>query len=69
MGAAKALAPTAGRMAKFGAGALDAMVRGGEYGGLSGAGEGESIGDRALKSAEGIVSGIIGGAGAQKNRR
>ena len=64
LGAARALAPTAGRMAKFGAGLLDASVTGGEYGALAGAGEGEGLGDRALKSAQGIVSGIIGGAGA-----
>lgn len=37
---------------------------GAEYGGLSGLGHGKDIGDRALQSAEGIVSGIVGGAAA-----
>ncbi len=37
---------------------------GAEYGGLSGLGEGKDIGDSAMKSAEGIVGGIVGGAGA-----
>jgi len=37
---------------------------GAEYGGLSGLGQGKDIGDRALQSAEGIVSGIVGGAAA-----
>jgi hypothetical protein len=61
LGAARALAPTAGRLAKFGAGALDAATTGGIYGGVSGAGEGTDAGSRALESAKGIVSGIVGG--------
>lgn len=61
LGAAKALAPAASSIAKFGAGALDAAVRGGTYGAASGAGEGEGIADRAVKGATGLVSGILGG--------
>lgn len=61
-GAAKALAPAARGIAKFGARTLDAAVKGGAYGGISGAGEGESAVDRAVRGATGLVSGIIGGA-------
>lgn len=64
-GAAKALAPAARGIAKFGARALDAVVTGGEYGALSGAGEGDTVADRAVRGATGLVSGIIGGAGGQ----
>jgi hypothetical protein len=61
LGAAKMLAPAASRIAKFGADALDAAVKGGTYGAASGAGEGEGFVDRAVKSATGLVSGILGG--------
>jgi hypothetical protein len=64
LGAARALAPTAGRLAKFGATVADSAALGGEYGALSGAGEGKDVGDRAMHAAEGIVSGIVGGAAA-----
>jgi hypothetical protein len=37
---------------------------GAEYGGLSGLGEGQDLADSALKSATGIVGGIVGGAAA-----
>lgn len=57
-------AQTAGRLAKFGRTAADAAVTGSEYGGLSGLGEGEGTADRAVKSAEGIVGGIVGGGAA-----
>lgn len=60
-GAVRALAPAAGRGAKFVAGAIDSATQGGIYGGLSGAGEGKDIGERAMEGAKGIVSGIIGG--------
>lgn len=60
-GAVRALAPTAGKVARFFAGSADAATQGGIYGGLSGAGEGKNIGERALESAKGIVSGIVGG--------
>lgn len=55
-------APTAGKLAMFGRTVADAAVTGGEYGGLSGLGEGKDTADRAVKSAEGIVGGIVGGA-------
>lgn len=61
LGAARAIGPAAGRMAKFGAGVLDAAAAGGEYGAASGAGEGENIGERAMNAASGLVSGIVGG--------
>jgi hypothetical protein len=61
LGAAKMLAPAASKIAKVGAGALDAAFSGGFYGGASGAGEGEGLADRAMKGATGIVSGILGG--------
>lgn len=61
LGAAKMLAPAASKIAKFGAGALDAAVTGGQYGAMAGAGEGEGLVDRAVKAATGLVSGIVGG--------
>jgi len=61
LGAAKFLAPAAGKIARFGAGALDSAFSGGLYGAASGAGEGEGIVDRAVKGATGLVSGILGG--------
>ena len=61
LGAAKMLAPAASKIAKFGAGALDAAVTGGQYGAMAGAGEGEGLADRAVKAATGLVSGIVGG--------
>jgi hypothetical protein len=61
VGAARMLAPAASRIAKFGAGALDAAVAGGQYGAAAGAGEGEGMADRAVKAATGLVSGIVGG--------
>lgn len=63
LGAARGLAPAARGIAKFGARTLDAAVTGGEYGALSGAGEGKDVADRAINAATGLVSGIIGGAG------
>jgi hypothetical protein len=63
LGAARGLAPAARSIAKFGARTLDAAVTGGEYGTLSGAGEGKDFADRAINAATGLVSGIIGGAG------
>jgi hypothetical protein len=61
LGAAKALAPAARGIARFGARTLDAAVTGGEYGALSGAGEGKDTADRAVNAATGLVTGIIGG--------
>jgi hypothetical protein len=63
LGAARALAPAALRIAKFGARTLDAAVTGGGYGALAGAGEGKDTAERAVDAATGLVSGIIGGAG------
>lgn len=63
LGAAKGLAPAARGIAKFGARTLDAAVTGGEYGAMSGAGEGKDTAERAVNAATGLVSGIIGGAG------
>jgi hypothetical protein len=63
LGAAKGLAPAARGIARFGARTLDAAVTGGEYGAMSGAGEGKDTADRAVNAASGIVSGIVGGAG------
>lgn len=60
-GLVRGLAPTAGKAARFLAGAGDAATQGGIYGGASGAGEGKDIGERALEGAKGIVSGIVGG--------
>lgn len=65
LGAAKALAPAASGIKKFGARALDAAFTGGQYGAGAGAGEGENIADRAVNAATGLVSGIVGGAGGQ----
>jgi len=61
LGAARALAPAARGIAKFGARTLDAAVTGGEYGALSGAGEGKDTAERAVDAATGLVTGIIGG--------
>lgn len=61
-GAAKALAPAARGIARFGARSLDAAVAGGQYGALAGAGEGKDTADRAVSAATGLVSGILGGA-------
>jgi hypothetical protein len=63
LGAARGLAPAARGIAKFGARTLDAAVTGGEYGAMSGAGEGKDTAERAVNAATGLVSGIIGGAG------
>jgi len=63
LGAARTLAPAASKIAQFGARTLDAAVTGGEYGALSGAGEGKDTADRAVNAATGLVSGIVGGAG------
>lgn len=60
-GIASRIPQAASGAAKFTGKALDAMVTGAQYGGLSGAGEGEGLGERALKGASGIVSGIVGG--------
>jgi len=62
-GAARALAPAARGIARFGARALDSAVAGGQYGMLSGAGEGKDTASRAVDAATGLVSGIVGGAG------
>lgn len=62
LGAARALAPAARGIAKFGARTLDAAVTGGQYGALSGAGEGKDTAERAVDAATGLVSGIVGGA-------
>lgn len=61
-GAVRAVGPAATRLARFGAGALDAAITGGEYGAATGAGEGTDAGDRAMNAATGLVSGILGGA-------
>lgn len=63
-GLVRGVAPTAGRAARFFAGAGDAATQGGIYGGLSGAGEGKTAAERALEGAKGIVSGIVGGGAA-----
>lgn len=63
LGAARSLAPAARGIAQFGARTLDAAVTGGEYGALSGAGEGKDTADRAVNAASGLVTGILGGAG------
>ncbi len=60
-GLVRGLAPTAGKIARFAAGAGDAAVQGGAYGAAAGAGEGETTGERALEGAKGIVSGVLGG--------
>lgn len=60
-GVGKALLPAATGIAKFGRGAIDAAITAGEYGGLTGVGEGESMADRAIKGATGMVSGLIAG--------
>ncbi|HLY88321.1 MAG TPA: hypothetical protein VKQ27_04995 [Acetobacteraceae bacterium] len=65
LGAARGLAPAASGIARFGARALDSAATAGGYGMLSGAGEGDSVGDRAVKAATGLVSGIVGGAVGQ----
>lgn len=62
-GAAKALAPAARGIARFGARALDSAIAGGQYGALAGAGEGKDAAERAVNSATGLVSGIVGGVG------
>lgn len=55
--------PEAGfaRIPQIGRGMAKAAQTAAEYGGLSGAGEGEDVADRALRGATGIVSGIVGG--------
>jgi hypothetical protein len=60
---AMAAMPEAGfaRLPQVGRGLAKAAQTAAEYGGLSGAGEGEGVADRALKGATGIVSGIVGG--------
>lgn len=63
LGAARGLAPAARGIAKFGARMLDAAVTGGEYGAMSGAGEGKDTADSAVNAATGLVTGILGGAG------
>lgn len=63
-GATARLAPMAGRLAKFGAATTDAAALGGEYGALSGAGEGTDLTSRATNAGSGLVGGVIGGAAA-----
>ena len=63
-GAVARLAPQAGKLAKFGAGATDAATQGGIYGGVTGAGSGENLGERAMEGAKGVVGGIVGGGAA-----
>jgi hypothetical protein len=60
---AMAAMPEAGfaKLPQYGRGLAKAAQSAAEYGGLSGAGEGEGVADRALKGATGIVSGIVGG--------
>ncbi|MBP9804998.1 MAG: hypothetical protein KBE22_08860 [Candidatus Accumulibacter sp.] len=65
VGAAKALAPAASGIKKFGARMLDAAGLGGLYGAGSGAGSGENAAERAVNAATGLVSGIVGGAVGQ----
>lgn len=61
LGAAKAIGPAASGIKRFAAGAMDAAAAAGQYGGLSGAGEGKDAASRAMDAATGIVSGIVGG--------
>jgi hypothetical protein len=61
-GFASRAAPLASKAATFGRSVADAAVTGGEYGGLAGFGEGKGAEDSALKAAQGIVTGVIGGA-------
>jgi hypothetical protein len=63
-GFASRAAPLASKAAKFGRTVADAAVTGGEYGGISGFGEGKGTADSAVNAAEGIVGGVIGGAAA-----
>lgn len=65
IGAAKALAPAASGIKRFGARILDAAGLGGLYGAGSGAGSGENAAERAVNAATGLVSGIVGGAVGQ----
>lgn len=60
-GIAARIPQAAGKVSKFAGKTLDAMTTAAQYGGLSGAGEGDDLGDRAMKGASGIVSGILGG--------